>query len=128
RYQAPPKSAINFEPSAPVVVVGCGPTEHPRRPVCYATFRRQPCHRRRRRLHGRHRTGGGPIMPYARDPGSKASGTSEDAAQAITSHANNLRDRALAFFTDQYPASFTADQVAAALGENILTVRPRVSE
>lgn len=67
-------------------------------------------------------------MTYPKSPGSKACGTSEDAAEAITSHARNVRDRTLTFFTDHYPASYTADQVAAALTENILTVRPRVSE
>jgi len=67
-------------------------------------------------------------MSYPKSPGSKASGASEDAAEAITGHANNVRDRVLALFTGEYPASFTADQVATALNENILTVRPRVSE
>lgn len=67
-------------------------------------------------------------MPYPRDPGAKTSGTSEDAAAAIASHAKTVRGRVLAFLTERYPASFSADQIAAGLDENILTVRPRVSE
>jgi hypothetical protein len=67
-------------------------------------------------------------MPYPQKPGWKALGTSQDAAQAITSHAKTVRDRVLAFLTERCPATFSADQIAAALDENILTVRPRVSE
>lgn len=62
-------------------------------------------------------------MPYPRDPGWKAPGTSQDAAQAIASHAKTVRERVLAFLTERHPASFSADQIAAALDENILTVR-----
>jgi predicted ArsR family transcriptional regulator len=67
-------------------------------------------------------------MPYPRDPGRKALGTSRDAAEAITSHAKTMRDRVLAFLTQHHPRSFAADEIAAGLGESILTVRPRVSE
>lgn len=67
-------------------------------------------------------------MPYPRDPGWKAAGTSQDAAEAITSHAKTVRGRVLAFLRERYPDSFSADQIAAALEENVLTVRPRVSE
>jgi hypothetical protein len=67
-------------------------------------------------------------VPYLRDPGWKAPGTSQDAAQAITSRAKTIRDRVLAFLTERYPSSFTADQIAVGLDASILTVRPRVSE
>jgi predicted transcriptional regulator len=67
-------------------------------------------------------------MPYPRDPGWKAPGTSRNAAEAITSRAKTMRARVLGFLTQHHPSSFTADQIAADLGESILTVRPRVSE
>jgi hypothetical protein len=64
---------------------------------------------------------------YPRDPGSKElGGTSELAAEAISGHARTVRARALAFLTARYPRSFTADEIAAALGESILIARPRV--
>jgi hypothetical protein len=66
---------------------------------------------------------------YPRDPGSKElGGTSELTAEAISGHARTVRARALAFLTARYPRSFTADEIAAALGESILIARPRVSE
>jgi hypothetical protein len=67
-------------------------------------------------------------MPYPRDPGWKAPGTSRNAAEAITSRAKTMRARVLGFLTQHHPGSFTADQIAAALGESILAARPRVSE
>lgn len=67
-------------------------------------------------------------MPYPSDPGWKAPGTSKDAARAVTSRAKTMRARVLGFLTQHHPGSFTADQIAAALGESILAVRPRVSE
>jgi predicted ArsR family transcriptional regulator len=67
-------------------------------------------------------------MPYPRDPGWKAPGTSRNAAEAITSRAKTMRARVLRFLTQHHPSSLTADQIAAGLGESILTVRPRVSE
>lgn len=65
---------------------------------------------------------------YPNNPGSKVAGTSEDAAQQITKHAKTVRDRVRTFFEDHHPAGYTADQVAAALSVNILTVRSRVAE
>jgi hypothetical protein len=67
-------------------------------------------------------------VPYPSDPDWKAPGTSKDAAEAITSRAKTMRARVLGFLTQHHPSSFTADQIAADLGESILTVRPRVSE
>jgi predicted ArsR family transcriptional regulator len=67
-------------------------------------------------------------VPYPHDSGWKESTTSKDAAEAIAGHAKTVRARVLAFLTKRYPASFSADEIAADLGESILTVRPRVSE
>lgn len=67
-------------------------------------------------------------MPYPSDPGSKASGTSQDAAEAIAGHAKTVRGRVLAFLRERHPVAFSADQIAAELNEDILSVRPRVSE
>jgi hypothetical protein len=68
-------------------------------------------------------------MPYPQDPGTKTlGGTSQDAADAITGHAKTVRDRILTAFMGHYPNSYTADEVSAVVGENILTTRPRVSE
>lgn len=67
-------------------------------------------------------------MQYPRDPGWKAPGTSRNATKAITGRAKTIRARVLRFLTQQHPSSFTADQIAAGLGESILSVRPRVSE
>ena len=67
-------------------------------------------------------------MVYPNSPGWKSPGPSKDAAVTITGHAKTVRDRVHLFLVEQYPRSFSADQIADALGENILTVRPRVSE
>ncbi len=67
-------------------------------------------------------------MAYPDSPGWKAEDPSHDAAKAITRHAKNLRDRVHGFLQDQYPSAYSADQIAARLGEAILSVRPRVSE
>ncbi|HTF77846.1 MAG TPA: hypothetical protein VK620_26660, partial [Bradyrhizobium sp.] len=48
--------------------------------------------------------------------------------QGETSHAKTVRHRVLGFLTKRHPGEFTADEIAAALDENILSVRPRVSE
>ncbi|WP_454619039.1 hypothetical protein [Bradyrhizobium cenepequi] len=67
-------------------------------------------------------------MPYPHDPGSKAAGTSEDAAEAITNHAATVRNRVLGFLTQHHPAAFTADEIADHVGASILSTRPRVTE
>ncbi|WP_454628449.1 hypothetical protein [Bradyrhizobium cenepequi] len=67
-------------------------------------------------------------MPYPRDPGWKVSGTAQDAAEAISNHAETVRGRVLAFLTERHPASFTADEVADRLGVSILSTRPRITE
>ena len=67
-------------------------------------------------------------MTYPREPGSKTSGTSKEAGEAIAGHAKTVRNRVLAMLMRNHPNIFSADEIAAALNENILTVRPRVSE
>ena len=62
---------------------------------------------------------------YPETPGYKAEGTSEQAARSMRSRAQGLRDRALAEIAR---AAGTSDEIAARLGESILSVRPRVAE
>jgi hypothetical protein len=64
---------------------------------------------------------------YPHRPGAKEATTSADAAAAMASRAPTLRDRALAAL-QRAPAGMTADEVADALGEGILSIRPRISE
>jgi hypothetical protein len=66
-------------------------------------------------------------MSYPNSPGFKSCGTSSVAARRIASHAS-LRDRVAAFLKANYPASFTADELADRLGASILSERPRGSE
>jgi hypothetical protein len=56
-------------------------------------------------------------VPYPRDPRWKAPGTSREAAEAISSHGKTVRDRVLVFLRVRYPTSFSADGIAAGLGE-----------
>lgn len=67
-------------------------------------------------------------MAYPNTPGFKARGTSSQAARRIAPHAKRLLDRVQHFMETNYPAPFTADQIADRLGESILSVRPRVAE
>ena len=64
---------------------------------------------------------------YPDRAGFKESGTSRDAANAIegSGRAANLRIAVLGFYARQ---SGTADECAEALGESILSIRPRCSE
>ncbi|WP_049806691.1 hypothetical protein [Bradyrhizobium genomosp. III] len=64
---------------------------------------------------------------YPDNPGFKASGTSQEAAQAIAGHAKKLRARVLGEIAST-PAGLSADEVAGRLKASILSVRPRVSE
>ncbi|MBB5045939.1 hypothetical protein HNR60_000674 [Rhodopseudomonas rhenobacensis] len=64
---------------------------------------------------------------YPDAPGFKALGPSQDAAVAIAPRAPRIR--AVVFEEiAKHPAGVTADEIAAALGMSVLTVRPRVSE
>ena len=64
---------------------------------------------------------------YPNRAGYKAAGTSHDAANAIEGkgRAATLRAAVLAFYATH---AGTADECAAALGESILSIRPRCSE
>lgn len=61
------------------------------------------------------------------DPGFKVEGTSKDAAVKVKSRAATLREKTLDMLR-QHPGGLTADEVADALRESILSIRPRVSE
>jgi len=62
---------------------------------------------------------------YPLAAGSKTGGTSAEAAKKI--HAARLRNKALRVLQTN-PRGLTADEIAAELGESILSIRPRVSE
>ena len=62
--------------------------------------------------------------PYA--PGARARDTSRAAAEEVAPAAPLLRQRALAVL--EASRGLTADQVAAKLGESILSIRPRMTE
>ena len=62
---------------------------------------------------------------YPNAPGFKTEGTSRQAAAAMAPRARTLRDRVDDLFTSR---ELTADECAAALGETVLSVRPRLSE
>lgn len=64
---------------------------------------------------------------YPDSPGFKVPGTSQAAAERIAPKALTLRNRVLEYINGQLMGC-TADEVAAAIGESILSVRPRVSE
>lgn len=63
-------------------------------------------------------------MPYINDVGWKGQDTSKEAAQSTD--AATLRKQVLAVFTST--SEYTADEVAALLGRDILSIRPRISE
>ena len=69
-----------------------------------------------------------PLFSYPRSPGWKERTTSRDAALAVTSRASILRERVHAEIAAAGLSGLTADQVAARLGESVLSVRPRLSE
>lgn len=64
-------------------------------------------------------------MHYPLIPGSKTSGCSADAAAAMRPKAPKLRSLCMAVLAS---GPQTADEVAARLGESVLSVRPRFSE
>lgn len=62
---------------------------------------------------------------YPAAPGFKARQTSRDAAAAMRGHSRQLQARVLAALRER---SMTADETAAAIGESLLSVRPRCTE
>ena len=67
-------------------------------------------------------------VTYPEAPGSKASGTSAEAAAAIAGHATRLRKIVLREFMAAGQGGLTSDQCARLVEESILSVRPRVTE
>lgn len=65
--------------------------------------------------------------PYPKSPGFKERTTSRDAAVKFRTHAEGLRIEVLDVI-EKAPNGITADEVAAALKQTVLAVRPRVSE
>ena len=64
-------------------------------------------------------------MPYLNDIGYRPTDTSLDAAQAIEPNVQHLEAVALIALCDKGP--MTADEVAAAVGEERLSIRPRIT-
>lgn len=62
---------------------------------------------------------------YPKKPGFKEPTTSKEAAQSMVGRAAKLRERCLLELSNM-PG--TADEVASALGETVLAVRPRITE
>jgi len=68
------------------------------------------------------------LLDYPNWPGFRARDTSKAAADAAQPKAANLRERALFEIRIMRGTGMTADEVAAALKQDILTIRPRVAE
>jgi len=62
---------------------------------------------------------------YPANPGYKKRGTSERAAREVKSRAVTLREQCLNVLRSH---SLTADEIAFALGEDKLSIRPRITE
>jgi predicted ArsR family transcriptional regulator len=67
-----------------------------------------------------------PYSGYPQRPGWKEDQTSREAAEAIEPRASNLRRRSYEYIK-AHPGH-TADEIASALHESVLTIRPRISE
>jgi len=65
-------------------------------------------------------------MVYPDEPGWKEGGTSREAAESMSLRAVTLRKLAYDFIRRQ--PDHTADEIAMALDESVLTIRPRISE
>ena len=63
---------------------------------------------------------------YPHQPGSKAAGTSAEAADAIASVALLLREKVMEALREH--GALTADQIADVLSRSCLAIRPRVAE
>lgn len=66
------------------------------------------------------------MTDYPTNPGWKEDDTSREAAEAMAGRAGTLR-AAVYGFIRQNPRH-TADEIARALGESVLAIRPRVTE
>lgn len=67
-------------------------------------------------------------VPYGGTPGFKEPTTSRDAAINIRGRAGNLQAKVLTAIIAAGARGLTADEAAAALGETVLAIRPRVTE
>ena len=65
---------------------------------------------------------------YPRSPGFREPTTSREAAQAVTLSAPLLRERVYAVVRAAGAKGLTPDEAAAAIGETVLAVRPRMTE
>lgn len=68
------------------------------------------------------------LLDYPNWPGFKARDTSKAAADAVRPKAANLRERALFEIRLRRENGLTADETAHALGQDVLTIRPRIAE
>ena len=62
---------------------------------------------------------------YPNAPGYKTNGPSKDAAESMRGRASLLRDRVVVALAER---PMTADECAEALGESVLSIRPRFTE
>ena len=69
-----------------------------------------------------------PADRYPQSPGFKCAGPSELAARKIAPRAGSLRARVLDFYVANYPATYTADEIAQALDISEFSARPRLTE
>ena len=68
------------------------------------------------------------LLDYPNWPGFRARDTSKAAADAVAPKSANLRERALFEIRLRREDGLTADEVAKVLGQDVLTIRPRVAE
>jgi hypothetical protein len=68
------------------------------------------------------------FLDYPNWPGFRARDTSKAAADAIAPNAETLRDHVLNWFHNLGLAGLTADEAAAWMCRDILSIRPRVAE
>lgn len=69
-----------------------------------------------------------PPPKYPEFPGSKTNGTSREAAVKMAPIAKTLRDQVLLTLRVRWPQGLTPDEIAAAMGKSVLSIRPRVTE
>lgn len=66
-------------------------------------------------------------VPYPWAPAARPTDTSVAAAEAMAPRVETLKAQVLEVLR-AHPEGMTADEIAAAMGESILTIRPRVAE
>lgn len=64
-------------------------------------------------------------VSYPKTPGFKEGTTSREAAESMASRVEHLRERCLTRIANR-PS--TPDEIAEALGESVLSIRPRITE